>query len=235
MTHKEEQTIIKKPLPNTFSSPTSAVSSEETRILTEYMNQSSLFNISKHDESRRKPLVLKMFFKMKRNQQVVVMLKNEEEDPIEAKVTAIGRDFVMLTNLQNRIWIPYTAIDSANIPYGTPTYSNSHQHFLYDNDLKNKLVTQFGKTVARKDTLIQQFFEETLRTNLHSWSGTWVKVRVNDTYHIGKIIETKKDLLHIRSFYDHHYIKFTEIHYVSTIRMFQLARKITDMFRKMYK
>ena len=83
----------------------------------------------------------------------------------------------MLTNLKKRIWIPYTAIESATIPFGFPSYSNTHQHFIYDNQLQQKLVLQFGETVAKREALIQQFFEESLQTNLNSWKGMWVEVK----------------------------------------------------------
>lgn len=88
--------------PQSFSSPTSAVSSEETRILTEYNSQKSLFNVVHRDETRRKPLLLKQFFKMKRNQLVVVSSVMEKDANVltKGKVAAIGRDFVMLTTLK---------------------------------------------------------------------------------------------------------------------------------------
>lgn len=164
---------------SSFPSPTSAVSEEETRILTEYIASKNLFKVTEQDESRRKPLVLKQFFKMKRNQHVVVTSIIEEEKQIstEGKVSTIGRDFVILTNLKERKWIPYTCIESATIPFGFPTYSNTHQHFIYDNSLQQKLVQKFGETVVKKDALIRQFFEESLQTSLHFWRGTWVEVR----------------------------------------------------------
>jgi len=92
-----------------FSSPTSAVSSEETRILTEYISQKNLFKITSQDETRRKSLTLKQFFKMKRNQQVVITsaIENDGSKITEGKVATIGRDFVMITDVQKRIWIPY--------------------------------------------------------------------------------------------------------------------------------
>ena len=85
-----------------FSSPTSAVSAEETRILNEHISQQNMFKIINLYEPHRKTLTLKKFFKMKRNQQVVVttLFEKEGTSTIEGKVAAIGRDFVMLTNLQ---------------------------------------------------------------------------------------------------------------------------------------
>lgn len=211
-----------------FSSPTSAVSLEETRILTEYINQKNLLNIVNRDESRRKPLMLKQFFKMKRNQQVVVISIVEKDVNVttEGKAETIGRDFVMLTNLQKRIWIPYSAIESANIPFGFPSYSNTHQHFIYDNQLQQKLVLQFGETVAKREALVKQFFEESLRTNLHSWKGMWVEVKTAEKSFFGKIkITTKKELI-LQLFKSEKVIPLNDIRYVSTMRLLPLWKKM---------
>lgn len=205
-----------------FSSPTSSVSDEETRILTEFINQKNLFNITTHDENLRKPLVLKQFFKMKRNQQVVInsVIKNEEVFTTEGKVATIGRDFVMLTDLKKRIWIPFSAIISATIPFGFPTYSNTHQHFIYDNQLQQKLVLQFGETVANKDALIRQFFEESLQTNLHSWRAVFLEVKTSDFNYVGKIIEINEKELFLQLFKTTQRIPLNEIRYASTLGLF---------------
>lgn len=216
-----------------FSSPTSAVSSEETRILTEYISQKNLFKITSQDETRRKSLVLKQFFKMKRNQQVVISSVSENDGTVltEGKVATIGRDFVMVTDIQKRIWIPYTAINSATIPFGHPTYSNSHQHFIYDNQLQQKLVLEFGETVAKKEALIRQFFEESLQTNLISWLGLWVEVKIAEKTILGKVVETTKKELYLQLFKTTNAIPLKEIRYVSTVGVFALWKKIVkDIF-----
>lgn len=212
-----------------FSSPTSAVSSEETRILTEYISQKNLFKITDQDETRRKSLVLKQFFKMKRNQQVVITSVNENDGAVttEGKVATIGRDFVMVTDLQKRIWIPYTAIDSATIPFGFPTYTNSHQHFIYDNHLQQKLVLEFGETVAKKEALVRQFFEESLRTSLILWQGTWIEVKTDDKIVLGKIVEVTKTELFVQLFKTTNIIPLNQIRYVSTVGFFALLKKIS--------
>ena len=211
-----------------FSSPTSAVSSEETRVLTEYIHQKNLFKVTKQDETRRKSLVLKQFFKMKRNQQVVVssFIKKDVLVTTEGKVATIGRDFVMLTDLKKRIWIPYTAIDSATIPFGFPSYSDSQQNFIYDNQLQHKLVLQFGKTVAKREALIRQFFEESLRTNLDSWKGLWVEVKTNEKSYYGKITKTMRKELFLKVFKAEEVIQFNEVRYVSTVRWFSVWREL---------
>lgn len=216
-----------------FSSPTSAVSEEETRILSEYIAQKNLFKVTSQDESRRKVLFLKQFFKMKRNQQVVVSSVIEKDIPLttEGKVATIGRDFVMLTDLKKRLWIPYRAIQSATIPFGFPTYSNTHQHFIYDNNLQQKLVLQFGETVAKKDVLIRQFFEESLQTNLHFWKGIWVETRTADNIFFGKIASaTKADLILQLSKKKESVIPLNEIRYVSTIGIISLWKKVLKLW-----
>lgn len=216
-----------------FSSPTSAVSEEETRILSEYIAQKNLFKVTSQDESRRKVLFLKQFFKMKRNQQVVVSSVIEKDIPLttEGKVATIGRDFVMLTDLKKRLWIPYRAIQSATIPFGFPTYSNTHQHFIYDNNLQQKLVLQFGETVAKKDVLIRQFFEESLQTNLHFWKGIWVETRTADNIFFGKIASaTKADLILQLSKKKESVIPLNEIRYVSTIGIIPLWKKVLKLW-----
>ena len=152
-----------------LSSPIGATSTEEIRLFSEYMDQANLRSITEASPKRKRPLILKKFFKMKRNQQVEIYSnKGDESIHTSGKVTAIGRDFVMVTNLKDRIWIPYQHIESANIPTGVPTYENSHQNFIYDNDLRKKLLTNFGEVVSKRDVYIQQFYEETLQTNLQS-------------------------------------------------------------------
>ena len=215
-------------IPTAFSSPTSAVSLEETRILTEYISQKNLFNVVERDETRRKPLILKQFFKMKRNQEVVVssVLENDRNVTTEGKVATIGRDFVMLTTLQKRIWIPYTAIETANIPFGFPSYSNPHQHFIYDNQLQQKLVLQFGETVAKKEALIKQFFEESLQTNFNSWSGMWVEVNSTKKVNFGKIKETTKKELILKTFKNETVIPIKDIRFVSTMGLIPLWKNV---------
>ena len=218
-----------------FSSPTSAVSAEETRILTEYIGQKNLFKVTSQDETRRKALILKQFFKMKRNQQVVVssFIENDVAVTTEGKVATIGRDFVMLTDLQRKTWIPYTAIDSATIPFGHPTYSNSHQHFIYDNQLQQKLVLQFGETVAKKEVLVRQFFEETLKTNLRSWAGMWVEVKTADNLFLGKITETTKKELVLQLLKTQSTIPLSEIRYATTVGLIPLWKHVLKhLFKK---
>ena len=214
-------------LPTSFSSPTSAVSSEETRVLTEYIHKKNLFKITKKDEILQKALMLKQFFKMKRHQQVVISsVIKDATVTTEGKVAMIGRNFVMVTDLKKRIWIPYSAIESATIPFGHPTYSYSQQNFIYDNQLQQKLVLRFGETVGKREALIRQFFEESLQTNLNSWKSVWVEVKTDQKTHFGKIKNTTKKELFLTSFKKEDLIQLNEVRYLSTVRFFSVLRNL---------
>ncbi|WP_245618106.1 hypothetical protein [Domibacillus tundrae] len=227
MDEKENNSVSERPKQaqavhmQAFSSPTSSAPEHETRILTEYISMQNLVNIAEHNEALRKTLFLKKFFMVKRNQFVSVssLIKKNQTKISEGKVDAIGRDFVLLTNLKKRIWIPYTAIHEATIPFGYPNYSSPHQHFIYDNDLQRKLVLEFGETVCKKQALIQQFFQESLQTSLSSWKGTWVEVRTPEQRTSGKISETTAKELILHSFKTKKMVLLKDIQYISTIRM----------------
>ena len=217
-----------------LTSPTSAVSTEETRILMEYMDQKNLFNLGSTNEKRRKVLTLKKFFKKKRNQQVeVYSLSGTEVIYTEGKVAAIGRNFVMLSNLKDRFWIPYDAIQSANIPYGIPNYSNTHQHYIYDNDLRKKLLQQFGETVSRKEELFQQFCEDSLESNLHTWKGSRVEVKTAEGKdYTGKIDEANDHKLHLNQSNRRIDIDLSTVSYIRTLRLLHLAKKLLKRTRE---
>lgn len=224
---KRKNEVIKESIQNEFNvkaghgitSPTSDTTTEELRLFMEYMDVKNVMDVSKYDESKRQALLLKKFLKTKRNQQVEIYSKNGKKSLYtEGKVTAIGRDFVMLTNLKDRIWIPYKAIVDANIPYGIPNYSNSHQHFIYDNDLRNKLVRDFGNTVSKRDALVQQFYEESIQTNIDSWKGTIVEVLCGDQRKIGKIVACTNGILHLVTFKEKDHMPIDSVYYIKTIR-----------------
>lgn len=217
-----------------ITSPTTASTTEETRLLMEYIDRANLFNISERDKKRGKFLKLRKFFKSKRNQQVEVYAKCGEDSIYKVgKVSTIGRDFVMLTNLKERMWIPYSVIESANIPYGIPNYSNTHQHFLYDNNLRYKLVYQFGDTVSKRDLLKQQFFEESLQTNLETWKETWVIVSLNHkTKKVGKIVNCEQNSLVLTFFGENFHVNLNEIKYIETTRLFTLFSHVFRRFSR---
>ncbi|MHA6250879.1 hypothetical protein [Oceanobacillus sp. CAU 1775] len=213
-----------------LTSPTNLATTEETKVFKQYMDQKNLFQVTEARPHLKKALTLKRFFKMKRNQQVEVYHQvHGESQYTEGKVNAIGRDFVMITNLKNRIWIPYEKIDSANVPYGIPNYSNAHQHYIYDNDLRMKLLQNFGATVSQREILIQQFHEETLRTNLARWKNTWVEVGCDDgKKFFGKIDETTKESITLRGWKHRLSVPLNRVELVKSLRFLKIITQITD-------
>ncbi|MDQ0218910.1 hypothetical protein ELQ35_10460 [Peribacillus cavernae] len=210
-----------------LTSPHSAMSTEELRLFMEYMDQANLRSLAKAKPELKKPLMLKKFFKSKRNQQVEVYSKSGEGSIYTlGKVSAVGRDFVMITNLKDRKWLPYTAIESANIPFGIPNYSNTHQHFIYDNNLRTKLLTNFGETVSKRDILVQQFFEESIETNLHSWKETWIEIQFGDQKVAGKIDSSEEGIVNLSFFGKKHVVPIKDITYVSNLRWFYFMTSI---------
>jgi hypothetical protein len=160
---------------------------------------------------------------MKRKQQVLIYSKSGDETiRTVGKVSAAGRDFVMVTNLNERIWLPYHSIESANIPTGIPNFSNSHQHLIFDNDLRRKLLFNFGETVSKRDVLIQQFYEESLASNLQSWGRTWVKIRTDKETIFGKIQNVTEQKLLIILLKEKIEIELNHISTVHSIRFFSL-------------
>ncbi|MFC4403387.1 hypothetical protein [Gracilibacillus xinjiangensis] len=209
-----------------ITSPTTLTTTEETRLLMEYMDKANMLNIVNRDRKRGKPLTLRKFFKSKRNQQVEVYSKfGEKALYTQGKVSAVGRDFVMLTNLKDRIWIPYDSIESANIPFGVPNYSNSHQHYIYDNDLRNKLLTNFGEVVSKREILKQQFYEESLRTNLNSWKNTWIEIRMNNNKkRMGRIDKLEDSYIILSFLGKKESIAINTVQYIQTVRIFSIVK-----------
>lgn len=216
-----------------LTSPTTSTTTEETRLLMDFIDKSNMFTISKANHDRGRILKLRKFFKSKRNQQVEIYLKCGKETIYkEGKVSSIGRDFVMLTNLKDRIWVPYSVILSANVPNGLPNYSNTHQHIFFDNNLRKKLLHSFGETVSHRDVLKQLFFEESLQTNLDSWKETWVEVHLDEkTRKTGKIISSTNKKVKIISFKEQQEIHLSEIQYIETLRLLTIVSFSLKQFK----
>jgi hypothetical protein len=209
---------------NGMTSPNSATSTEELRIFMDFMDRANTLSVSKYDTKNRKSITLRKFLKSKRNQQVVIRSRRMgKEIRTEGKVSAIGRDFVMLTNVFERIWIPFRSIDSANVPYDVPNYSGSYQHFIYDNDLRKKLVQNFGKVVSNREVLKQQFFEESLYTNLLSWKGTRVELMIDDNRFIGKIDQLTKNEISLLTRNGFITVPIIDVQYIHKISYIQKA------------
>lgn len=222
---------------NQITSPPSATPLEENKIIAEYLEQKNLHTLANAVPEFKKTLILKKFFKMKRNQEVVVYIEHQgTTKETSGKVNAIGRDFVILTNLKDRIWIPYKTILSANSPSGVPTYENAHQNFIYDNDLKRKLTTNFGETVAKRDVLIHQFLEESLRGNLERWKGVWVKAVTPEETVWGKIVSVTEESVLLQSGSSNRQIAFDDLSHLISVRLFNRVllmgkNVLTTLFR----
>lgn len=204
-----------------FSSPSSVYSSEEVRIYNEYRDHSNLMNIAKCVPDRKKVLFLKKFLKSKWNQEVTITLSSTQV--IEGKVGAVGRDFVMLWNSFRRIWIPYNSIRSSNIPIGYPTYTNSHLYILYDNRLRESLLSRFGETVAKRSELRNLFYEEALTTHLQSIIGVNIEIR-GEKQITGKLTECSKEGVKIRHRGYEYFIAFQDIKLIETKGFFNMIK-----------
>ncbi|WP_390284750.1 hypothetical protein [Ureibacillus sp. GCM10028918] len=156
-----------------YTSPASSKPLHELKMLQEYIHSVNLQNLGTTLPHYKQQMILLKFLKSKKNQLVEIYSRSKDEViHTVGKVSVVGRDFVMIRTLLTRIWIPYRAIHTAKSPFGLPDMPGSHQNVLIDEELRRKLLTNFGVTVAEKQTLRQQFFEELLQTNLKSWIGT---------------------------------------------------------------
>ncbi|WP_045522177.1 hypothetical protein [Neobacillus niacini] len=182
-----------------FTSPASSLPLYELKMLQEYIHGENLQNLGKHLPHYKKQMMLLKFFKYKKNQKVEVYSRNGDEViHTLGKVNIVGRNFVMIRTLFTRIWIPYHAIHSAKTPFGTPDLPSGHQHVIYDEELRRKLLTNFGVTVSGKEILKQQFYEELLDTNLKSWKGTRFTIYA-DRLMQGKLVNVLKEKICIKS------------------------------------
>jgi len=215
-----------------FTSPASSLPLHELKMLKEYIHGVNLQNLGKTLPHRKKQMMLLKFFKHKKNQRVEVYSRNKEEViHTIAKVQSIGRDFVMLTTLFTRIWIPYHAIHSAKTPFGIPDLPNGHQHITYDQELRRKLLTNFGEIVSGKETLKQQFYEESLETNLKSWCGVRLTLQSNSLSGKVKLITSSKGKLRVKANSEKE-VPLNEVSYIKQNRFTSfLMEGILKLFR----
>ncbi|WP_128102309.1 hypothetical protein [Paenibacillus sp. DCT19] len=136
--------------------------SHELKILQEFIHHQNVQIIGEINPSRRKEIMLSNFFKSHKNQTVKIKIQcREEQKVILAKTDAVGRDFVILTSLLTKYWIPFRAIETAEQPYDQVNIPHQqHQQVVYDEELKQNILLKFGKTVSQKDYLKQQFLNK---------------------------------------------------------------------------
>ncbi|WP_454193388.1 hypothetical protein [Paenibacillus sp. Marseille-Q7038] len=173
-----------------FSSPASPLPVHELKVLQEYIHQQNLQIIGNVNPNRRKVIMLSQFFKSHKNQTVKVVWKSlEGTKEILAKTDAVGRDFVILTNLFTKYWIPFHAIESAEQPFEQVNLPHQqHQQVVYDSELKQKLLLRFGKTVAQKEFLKQQFFDQTLAGHVKLLLKNRVTIETNSLRQKGILV-----------------------------------------------
>lgn len=204
---------------------------EEIKIVQEYMNSKNLLKIAEALPTKKKALYLKGFFKERRNQQVEVYYRiHTEAKWLTGRILVVGRDFVSINVNGERHWIAYHAIEVARVPAGFPDTDYSHTNIIYDNDLKQSLLLNFGDVVSKKETLKQLFYEETLKTNLETWQGTNVTVWYGNSSLSGKLLsESKESHIALQSRKEQAEIPVESVSFVKTRSSMS---SIKDFFRK---
>lgn len=213
-----------------YTSPASSLPLHELKMLQEYIHSVNLQNLGNRLPDYKQQYILLKFFKSKKNQLVEIYSRNDD-DVIHTigKVSVVGRDFVMLRTLLTRIWIPYSAIHSAKSPFGLPDVPGTHQNVLIDEELRKKLLTNFSVTVAEKETLRQQFFEELLETNLKTWIGTKLTIYTSRLFS-GKLRGVKQGKITFKN----QQIAISKIKYVKQGRILSFFERILGKW-KIYK
>ena len=206
-----------------FTSPPSGLPLYELKMLQEYIHNANLQNLGTLLPNSKQQMILLKFFKSKKNQ-LVEIHSTMDEDVIHTigKVAAIGRNFVMLNTLFVRFWIPYSMIKSAKSPFGLPEVSGNHQHVAFDQELRNKLLTNFGSVVAEKEVLKQQFYEELFETNLKSWIGAKVSIYTKNSVS-GKILDVQNGKVFLNNGKK---ISISRISYVKQTRFFSFWQRL---------
>ena len=214
-----------------YTSPASALPLHELKMLQETIHGLNLQNLGQKIPRAKQQMVLLKFFKSKKNQLVEIYSRSGEEVVhTVGKVNVIGRNFVMLKTLFTRIWIPYTAIHSAKSPFGLPDVSGTHQHVVIDPELRRKLLTNFGETVAGKEVLKQQFFEEYLETNLKSWRGTYLTINA-DQQISGKLLDVQKGVMTIGK-REKITVPLSQVTYMKQTRYISFLQKILSKWNR---
>ena len=204
---------------------------EEIKMVQEYMNSKNLLKIAKALPGKKKALYLKAFFKERRNQQVEIYYRiHSEAKWMAGRILVVGRDFVSINANGNRYWVAFHAIEVARVPAGFPDTDFSHTNMIYDNNLKQSLLLEFGNIVSKKETLKQLFYEETLKTNLATWQGTNVTVWFGDSSCTGKLLsELNSNEIIIQSRKERKKLK---IETISVVKTRSSLTAIKDFFMK---
>ncbi len=214
-----------------FTSPASSLPLYELKMLQEYIHGVNLQNLGSYLPDHKKQMMLLKFFKHKKNQLVEVFSRDGKEViKTVGKVNIVGRNFVMIKTLFTRIWIPYQAIHSAKTPFGIPDLPSGHQHIIYDGELRRRILTNFGETISGKEILKQQFFEESLNTNLRLWLGTRVTIFAGKPIK-GKLTQILNNTIQIKDKKKHE-ISINNINYVKQGRFISYFQRLLANVKK---
>lgn len=227
-----------------FTSPASNLPSFELKMLQQHIHGANLQHLGESLPHRRKEIMLIRFLKHRRNQPVEIFFRvGDANRGVIGKVKGIGRDYASLITLRERIWIPYASIQSAQPPFGLPEVSGTHHHVLLDGRLRNRLLTDFGRTVASQEALRRQFFEESLWANLKAWKGLRVKVYTDERVYVGRIeiappeeVSLSSGMWGLRRF---HSIPIRDVRCIRSVRALfspmATARQIGLMLKRLWK
>lgn len=182
-----------------YTSPPSSMPAHELKLLREYMDGINLKQIGQSLPQYKKSIMLLSFLKGRRNQQTKVHAHvGEEIKELLGRVSVVGRDFVALTTVTERFWIPYSAIESASVPYGISDMPNNHQQVVYDDTLRKKLLNDFSSTILKNDVLKRQFYEEALHVHLQAWTKTKIIVFARGKEFKGKLLKVSSGKLTLK-------------------------------------
>ncbi|MGG4467659.1 hypothetical protein [Niallia sp. Man26] len=206
-----------------YTSPPSTMPAHELNLLRDYMEGINLKQIGQSLPEYKKPIMLSRFLKGRRNQQTKVhAIVSEEAVELLGRVSVVGRDFVALTTVTERYWIPYAAIESASVPYGISDMPNNHQQVIYDDTLRRKLLSDFSSTVLKNDVLKRQFYEESLEVHLQAWKNTKVTVFTGGEKRKGKLVKLEAGKLTLKHGKELSTINMKEINLLKRSTPFQM-------------
>ncbi|TRZ39953.1 hypothetical protein CEQ21_03145 [Niallia circulans] len=206
-----------------YTSPPSTMPAHELKLLRAYMEGVNLKHIGQSLPHYKKSIMLLSFLKGRRNQQTKVHAHVcGEVNELLGRVSVVGRDFVALTTVTERFWIPYSVIESASVPYGISDMPNNHQQVVYDDTLRKKLLNDFSSTILKNDVLKRQFYEEALHVHLQAWTKTKITVFASGKDYKGKLINVSSGKMTLKERKELSVIDMKDIHLLKRSTPFQM-------------
>ncbi|MFC4354227.1 hypothetical protein ACFO0S_03960 [Chryseomicrobium palamuruense] len=177
-----------------YPSPAGRGTSEEIILRKRYIELANIFLQLKYNPEKGKILLMQSFLVEKRKQSVEVFYHNQAV--VKGRVQDVGRDYMVLTRYFTKCWIPFSVISEVKLPYGAPEFANTHQYIFFDNQLRRKLLRNFGATVSNRSKLKELFYRETLKTSLSRWKNSRLKVEMlNGLVYSGKLVRSEDEQL----------------------------------------